>query len=172
MNNLAIDCETLSLEPNAHILSIGAQFFDPVTGAMGTSFYVEIDAKYAQPNADVSASTAAWWANQPTGVMPQGSVMIGDAIRQFVAFIDENVLPHHGLNVYQQGDRDALWLSHAGNQQGVAMPWVYHSVYCARTLARHFRNWAVDYVDLQGVPHNALDDARFVAHRMCEVLKP
>ena len=40
MNHLAIDLETLSLEPNAHILSIGAVFFDPATGAMGDMFFV------------------------------------------------------------------------------------------------------------------------------------
>ena len=34
MNHLAIDLETLSLEPNAHILSIGAVFFDPATRFM------------------------------------------------------------------------------------------------------------------------------------------
>ena len=172
MNHLAIDCESLSLAPNAHLLSIGAQFFDPDTGAMGASFYVEIDAKYAQPDADVSASTAAWWVNQPTGVMPQGDVMIGDAIRRFVAFIDENVSAFSDLNIYQQGDRDAMWLSHAGDQQGVTMPWRYNKVFCARTLAVHHRNWSADFVEFQGVAHNALDDARFVAVRMCEVLKP
>ena len=57
MNHLAIDLETLSLEPNAHILSIGAVFFDPATGEMGDSFYVEIDPQHEQPGAHVSAST-------------------------------------------------------------------------------------------------------------------
>lgn len=31
-NNLMVDLETLSLRPDAHILSIGAVWFDPNTG--------------------------------------------------------------------------------------------------------------------------------------------
>ena len=171
MNHLAIDLETLSLEPNAHILSIGAVFFDPATGEMGDSFYVEIDPKHDQPNAHVSASTAAWWASQPAGVFPSGGeVMIGDALRQFIAFIDRNVTPNERLRVYQQGDRDAMWLVNAAREQRLVMPWSYRDVFCARTLWKHSVVGA-DFVEFTGVGHNALDDARFVATRMLEVVR-
>ena len=167
MNHLAIDLETLSLEPNAHILSIGAVFFDPATGAMGDSFYVEIDPQYDQPNAHVSASTAAWWATQPAGVFPcRGEVMIGDALRQFIEWID----PMERLRVYQQGDRDAMWLVNAAREQRLVMPWSYRDVFCARTLWKH-SGVGADFVEYVGVAHNALDDARFVATRMLEVVR-
>lgn len=102
MNHLAIDLETLSLEPNAHILSIGAVFFDPATGAMG--------------------------------------------------------------------DRDAMWLVNAAREQRLVMPWSYRDVFCARTLWKHSVVRA-DFVECAGVAHNALDDARFVATRMLEVVR-
>ena len=171
MNHLAIDLETLSLEPNAHILSIGAVFFDPATGAMGDSFYVEIDPQYDQPNAHVSASTAAWWVTQPVGVFPcRGKVMIGDALRAFIEWIDSNVTPNERLRVYQQGDRDAMWLVNAAREQRLVMPWSYRDVFCARTLWKHSVVRA-DFVEYVGVAHNALDDARFVATRMLEVVR-
>ena len=167
MNHLAIDLETLSLEPNAHILSIGAVFFDPATGEMGDSFYVEIDPQYDQPGAHVSASTAAWWATQPVGVFPcRGEVMIGDALRQFIEWIG----PMERLRVYQQGDRDAMWLVNAAREQRLVMPWLYRDVFCARTLWKHSAIGA-DFVEYAGVAHNALDDARFVATRMLEVVR-
>ena len=50
MNHLAIDLETLSLEPNAHILSIGAVFFDPATVLVEST----------RPNAHVKRIAAAW----------------------------------------------------------------------------------------------------------------
>ena len=171
MNHLAIDVETLSLEPNAHILSIGAVFFDPATGAMGDSFYVEIDPQYDQPNAHVSASTAAWWVTQPVGVFPcRGEVMIGDALRVLIAFIDRSVGANERLRIYQQGDRDAMWLTNAAREQRLVMPWSYRDVFCARTLWKHSVVRA-DFVEYVGVAHNALDDARFVATRMLEVVR-
>ncbi|MDY0190999.1 MAG: 3'-5' exonuclease [Desulfuromonas sp.] len=167
MNHLAIDLETLSLEPNAHILSIGAVFFDPATGEMGDSFYVEIDPQHDQPNAHVSASTAAWWATQPAGVFPcRGEVMIGDALRQFIEWVGAN----ERLRIYQQGDRDAMWLTNAAREQRLVMPWSYRDVFCARTLWKHSFVGA-DFVEYAGVVHNALDDARFVATRMLEVVR-
>lgn len=167
MNHLAIDLETLSLEPNAHILSIGAVFFDPATGTMGDQFYVEIDPQHEQPNAHVSASTAAWWVSQPTGVFPnRGEVMIGDALRAFIAWIG----PTEQLRVYQQGDRDAMWLTNAAREQRLVMPWSYRDVFCTRTLWKHSVVRA-DFVEYAGVGHNALDDARFVATRMLEVVR-
>lgn len=171
MNHLAIDLETLSLEPNAHILSIGAVFFDPATGAMGDQFYVEIDPQYDQPNAHVSASTAAWWVTQPAGVFPcRGEVMIGDALRVLIAFINRSVGPMERLRVYQQGDRDAMWLVNAAREQRLVMPWSYRDVFCARTLWKHSVVRA-DFVEYAGVAHNALDDARLVATRMLEVVR-
>ena len=171
MNHLAIDLETLSLEPNAHILSIGAVFFDPATGEMGDQFYVEIDPQHDQPNAHVSASTVAWWVSQPTGVFPnRGEVMIGDALRAFIDWIDGGVGANERLRVYQQGDRDAMWLTNAAREQRLVIPWSYRDVFCARTLWKHSVIGA-DFVEYVGVAHNALDDARFVATRMLEVVR-
>ena len=74
------------------------------------------------------------------------------------------------LRVYQQGDRDAMWLVNAAREQRLVMPWSYRDVFCARTLWKHSVAGA-DFVEYAGVAHNALDDARFVATRMLEVVR-
>ena len=173
MNHLAIDLETLSLEPNAHILSIGAVFFDPKTGEFGPTLYCEIDPHHDQPNAHISASTVTWWMGQDSGVVPRhGTWPISDALRELIAFIDNHVTQGEPLKVFQQGDRDAMWLNNAAREQGLVMPWTYRDVNCSRTLWEHMGHTAgLGFMDFDGVQHNALDDARFVALRMCEVLR-
>ena len=144
---------------------------DPSTGEMGDSFYVEIDPQHDQPGAHVSASTAAWWVSQPEGVFPSGGeVMIGDALRQFIEWVDGGVGANERLRVYQQGDRDAMWLTNAAREQRLVIPWSYRDVFCARTLWKHSVA-GTDFVEYVGVAHNALDDARFVATRMLEVVR-
>ena len=64
MNHLAIDLETLSLKPNAHILSIGAVFFCPRTYQLGPKFHIVIDPNTEQEGAHISASTVDWWFSQ------------------------------------------------------------------------------------------------------------
>ena len=64
MKHLAIDLETLSLKPNAHILSIGAVFFCPREKRLGPKFHIVIDPEAEQVGAHISASTVYWWFNQ------------------------------------------------------------------------------------------------------------
>lgn len=42
MNHLMIDLETMGSGPYAPIISIGAVFFDPNTGAIGDDFQVNV----------------------------------------------------------------------------------------------------------------------------------
>lgn len=172
MTHLAIDCETLSLEANAHLLSIGAVFFDPFTGSMGSEFYVVIDLEKKQPNADISSATVAWWLKQPTGVFPKALFPkpLEEALILLFKFIRFNKTSGQPLNVYQQGDRDAMWLDNAAKNYGMSAPWRYNRVYCSRTLADH-HSFPITFKDYKGQAHNALDDAKWVAVRMLEVLK-
>lgn len=163
---LAIDLETLSLQDNAHILSIGAVFFDD--SGFGEEFYVAIDIASSQGEVDISPSTLGWWLKQPNGVFPVGNTSFSDAIEKFDTFVNR-IPPNDTLCVYQQGNKDSVWLENAYKYFEKTVPWSYRNVYCARTLWAHV-DVPDDFVDYNGTVHNALDDAKFVAHRMMAML--
>ena len=180
MRHLAIDLETLSLRENAHILTIGAAFFDPEqgSGAAMPSFHVEVARGVEQYGAHVDAGTAVWWMGQVSargmarfGFGSERTVPLADALREFVAFIDDNVEPNADLLVYQQGSKDADWLVNAGKREGVQLPWRYQNVFCGRTLWAHSPLAECgQLVPVTGTSHNALDDAIWLANRMINVI--
>lgn len=175
MKHLAIDLETLSLKPNAHILSIGAVFFCPRTKRLGPQFHIVIDPEVEQVGAHISASTVTWWFNQIVfsgeTVFSQGSHQLMDlasALQQLVDWVNANRTGNDELSIYQQGSLDSIWLESAGDRTGIKMPWRYNRVYCSRTLWDHSEPTEMPYRN-EGVEHNALQDAMDVAFRMMEL---
>ena len=175
MNHLAIDLETLSLKPNAHILSIGAVFFCPRTKRLGPMFHIVIDPEAEQVGAHISASTVAWWLNQVVlsgetafSQGSHGSTDLASALQQLVYWVNDIRCGNEELSVYQQGSLDSVWLESAGDRTGIKMPWRYNRVYCARTLWDHSETTGVPYRN-EGGDHNALEDAMDVAFRMMEL---
>lgn len=172
MNHLAIDLETLSLKPNAHILSIGAVFFCPRTKRLGPDFHIVMDPGAEQVGAHISASTVNWWFNQIVcngetafSKNPHANMDLASALQLLVDWVKANRCGNEELSVYQQGSLDSVWLESAGDRTGIKMPWKYNRVYCARTLWDHTgMSWRKE-----GVEHNALQDAMDVAFRMMEL---
>lgn len=175
MHHLAIDLETLSLKPNAHILSIGAVFFCPRTKRLGPKFHIVIDPNAEQVGAHISASTVNWWFNQiifsrelAFSQCPRGSMDLASALQLLVEWIKVSRGGNEELSVYQQGTMDYVWLESAGDRTGIKMPWKYNRVYCARTLWDHSEPTGMSWRK-EGVEHNALQDAMDVAFRMMEL---
>ena len=59
--NLMIDLETLGTFMNAPVVTIGACFFDPMTGEIGDKFYRKIDMVDAMRFGSASGDTLRWW---------------------------------------------------------------------------------------------------------------
>lgn len=175
MHHLAIDLETLSLKPNAHILSIGAVFFCPRTKQLGPKLHLVIDPEAEQVGAHISASTVTWWFNQIVSsrgtAFSQGPHQLMDlasALQQLGYWVDANHSGNEELSVYQQGSMDSIWLESAGDRTGIKMPWKYNRVYCARTLWHHSEPTEMPWHN-EGTEHNAMQDAMDVAIRMMEL---
>ena len=98
--------------------------------------------------------------------MPDGNETLHSALTQLVEFINSG---DGDVHIYQQGDKDCLWLSDALTRNDIRVPWNYRNVFCARTLWAHV-DTPEDFVEYSGTAHNALDDAKFVAHRMMSIL--
>ena len=62
--DLMIDIETLATGPNATIMTIAAQVFDPLsTGWPDRHFYARVTPE-SQPTRDIDDVTVEWWAHQ------------------------------------------------------------------------------------------------------------
>ena len=64
LNDVMLDLETIGQHSNAVIVSIGAVFFNPLTGNIGAEFYQVIDIEDAMKYGEVDGSTLKWWMKQ------------------------------------------------------------------------------------------------------------
>ena len=64
MQDLMLDLETLGLNYDAPIISIGAVFFDLQTSTLGAEFYIVIDVASSAEKTVIDADTVKWWMRQ------------------------------------------------------------------------------------------------------------
>lgn len=170
MREVSFDCETLGIEDDAMILSIGAVRFDSNTGQMGPSFYRLLEIQDGPAAGSISASTVQWWMVQ------------GEAAR--MAAFDRN-LPRMDLRgalldlvefcsgaevFWQRGDKDAQWLNSAYKRCGLGAdeaPWEFWQLRDQRTLSVEFGHLVGKTA--RGTAHNALEDAKAQAQNIMDI---
>jgi len=153
MNRVMIDFETLSLENNPHILSVGAYLFDGEN--KGKTFYVEFDHTH-QPNTHISAGTVAWWMQQGSDLKNNlfGSINkenYSTGLRLLNSFLQANYISEY----WSHEDTDIKWLNwHFTNTNINTTP---------HYKTRGFRTIASLCPEVAKVPskilHHALEDA-------------
>ena len=149
-----IDIEGLATGPDATILTIAAQCFDPLTrGYYKQHYYARITLE-SQDDRDIDEDTINWWATQKEA--------------QAEAFAEEGRIPLkqaleelHRLcwkcnRIWMNGPTyDANILEHAYKSYNKPLPWQYYKIRDARTV----------YSLYPGSPrpptsHHALEDTR------------
>jgi hypothetical protein len=166
-----VDIETLSTEPSAVILSIGAVLFDPFVQntadelANGHTFYVNVSPE-SQPESHSSEETRAWWALQSESARQAvltNQQHVVDALRELHNFLvfrcGQNHPPAHEIWA-NSPSFDCVILSHAFRKYSkfpFPVPFFQHrDVRTAKELAwPHGQGQPLIHV---GVAHNALDD--------------
>lgn len=192
--HLMLDFETLSLKDNAVLLALGACAFDPVTGAIGDTFYAAIDPR-TQPGRDISASTVLWWMEQSgearnalvkstkaadtleANTTEEGPELdelyataahsIHNVARMFLAWYEQQA----GIEgVWSNGAVDHGWLSSMFEYSGLKNPvpfWLQRDFRTLKALNPTLKH------TFSGVAHNALDDAiNQAAHMSAMWAKP
>ena len=169
MNDLSFDLETLGIDPNALILSIGAVRFDRKTGEMGEEFYRLIDlSDYLGSQGTVNVSTVVWWMQQNDQARADvfgkdlQRVPMEQALSDFWAFC------HGAETFWQRGDMDAQWLGNAykrGDFPG--LPWKFWQLRDQRTLPVELGH-LIERAE-RGTVHNALADAKAQAVEMIAI---
>lgn len=150
--NVVIDLETLSLRPNAVILSIGA------VAENGEQFYVELDWRMQENmDRDIDADTCLWWGQQEKDLCPlNGTKSIHEALDELAEWL----APYEkdNLFVWARGPQfDIVILEQAYKFLGIEVPWKYSKVRDVRTAIHCKALFYEDYKPIR--KHHALDDA-------------
>ncbi|MGE2743267.1 3'-5' exoribonuclease domain-containing protein [Escherichia coli] len=172
-DHLMIDLETMGKNPDAPIISIGAIFFDPQTGDMGPEFSKTIDLETA--GGVIDRDTIKWWLKQSReaqSAIMTDEIPLDDALLQLREFIDENS-GEFFVRVWGNGANfDNVILRRSYERQGIPCPWRYCNDRDVRTIVELGK--AIDFdartaIPFEGVPHNALDDARHQAKQVSAI---
>jgi hypothetical protein len=153
-SHLMIDIEGLGTGPDAAILTIAAQSFDPFgTGHYDRHYYARITLE-SQENRRIQDDTLAWWATQPEA--------------QAEAFADDNRIPlDQALDeLYRLAwQHDYIWaqgptydiniLEHAYKSYNKTQPWQFYRIRDSRTVLSLWPGRPVPPTS-----HHALEDTR------------
>lgn len=162
--NLMLDIETLSTWPNAPILSIGACFFDPMTGQIGDKFYRRIDIASAMQFGAADPETVRWWLKQSDDarleVIKKGDPL-HDVLRALSAFYNTG----NDACVWGNGSHFDVTITEYAYHRCLSenAPWPFWNVRDVRTVVQLAEGLVKKPAAFTkgGVAHNALDDCIF-----------
>lgn len=150
-----IDIETVGTGPEACILTIAAQAFDPFTrGYYNQQYYARVDIE-SQPDRNIEQGTIDWWATQPPPAKeeafnPDGRIPLQQALEELGRLV------WHSKRIWANGPTfDMNILEHAYKSYNMALPWKYYVVRDARTVYG-----LVPSLNKYPASHHALEDCR------------
>lgn len=151
-----IDLETMSVTPDAVILTLGAVHFNPYGNGYGDKIYfrISIDDQDALGR-QIDQSTLDWWAKQDPAIMEeafsdQDRIPLKEAMDRFHKFAwGCDAFWSHGATF------DLVMIENVLRQMGRPLPWNYWALRDTRTLF----DLGFDPDMPTGEKHNALQDA-------------
>ncbi|EKR9792530.1 3'-5' exoribonuclease [Escherichia coli] len=171
--HLSVDLETMGTNPDAPINSIGGKFFDPTTGEMGPEFSKAIDLETS--GGIIDRKTIKWWAKrsrEAQSAIFTDEIPLDDALLQLREFINENS-GESFVQIWGNGANfDNVILRRSYERQGIPCPWRYYNDRDVRTIVELGNSIGLDVrmaIPFEGVPHNALDDARHQAKQVSAI---
>lgn len=168
MNDIMLDLETMSTNPNAAIIAIGAVAFNQKDGVVDR-FDVQVNLDSAmQCGGWVDGSTVMWWLKQSNEARSNFSnndsaPHINEALNRFAEFYKK-----HGGKVYGNGAMfDNAILGNAYKRAGFEIPWKFWNDMCYRTIKNMNKHIELERI---GIYHNAVDDAESQALHLIKIL--
>jgi hypothetical protein len=134
--DIMIDIETCGTGPDACVLTIAAQTFNPLERRdfdQLQSYYCRVDPD-SQPNRRIEQSTIDWWATQPREAQEEAfgennRIPLKQALEELGRMI------WHSKRFWANGPTfDANILEHAYKEHSMALPWQFYNVRDARTV--------------------------------------
>ena len=161
-----LDLETLSTEPNAAIVAIGAAKFD--AAGVHSKFYVCIDPTDSERyGRHISASTVQWWMHSDRDVARdqaflQDNIDLYSALDGFSQWFGAESMPVWGNGA----GFDNVLLSSSYKAVGFDQPWKFWDDRCYRTIKNLAPSIELERV---GTYHNAVDDAESQALHLIKI---
>lgn len=170
-NAVMVDLETMSTEPDAAIISIGAVKFwmnveqDEFT--LDQLFHVKVDLVSCQhAGLRIDAGTVKWWLSQDKEAqvaLLDAAAPLGTALLEFSRFVPQGAL------IFGNGATfDNVILRNAYKASSMTYPVSYRQDVCYRTLSRMSD---VILPKFEGTKHNALDDAKMQTKHLMAILR-
>lgn len=177
MKNVMVDLETLALDSNALILSIGAVEFDPQApgDGLGREFYLVVnqDLQQSKWGRVVSPSTLKWWSEQGAEAK---RVLDHSAPAAFGPRLDSALVKFQSwlggpANIWGYGAHfDNVVLANAYSACGLHDAWSYSQNRCHRTLKALGPDLTM-VIPINACEHDALQDAKYQARWAVEALR-
>jgi len=162
--HVVIDLETLSTQPNACIVSIGAVLIDNLE--IVDTFYINVNAvSCKEVGLHIDPDTIKWWTEQTAEAREawqKDPVELQEALDKFVSWYGTQSFPAWGYGA----NFDIVILESAMKAVGVNIPWKFWDISCLRTLMNVLNKRLP-----KANNHNALDDATAEAKVLLEILK-
>ncbi len=170
--DIMIDLETLGINPDCPVISIGAAAFNE-TGIKET-FEVNLDTTHQIDimSRKVTADTIKWWMSQEDAakkVFKEATVHPEVGLKALVDWITAIKKKYKVKRIHPWGNGSTFDISIMENllsQYNVKIPWEFYNIMDFRT----FKRFVYDGKDMsfQGVKHNALEDAKHQANIVIE----
>ena len=132
--HIGYDLETLSMKPNAAIISIGAVRFTFENGIFD-EFLVNVDpVSCVKLGLHIDKSTVEWWKEQPKEVSDLWKVApnsLDVALKKFAAFVGED---KNQLIWCQGGSFDHPIITSAFRECDIGLPWKYYQEMDSRSI--------------------------------------
>lgn len=164
LKNVMIDLETLGKRPNAPVVTLGACFFDPMTGEIGPKFYRKIDMADAMQFGSADPDTIRWWLMQEAAAQAElisGKDLLSDVLRDFAVFYNKG----KDASVWGNGPTfDITILEYAYMKcLRINAPWPFWNIRDVRTVVQLAEGLVTKPAAFtkNAVAHNALDDCIF-----------
>ncbi|WP_182310689.1 3'-5' exonuclease [Aeromonas media] len=179
MHNVMLDLETMGNGPRAAIVSIGAVFFDPLTGELGAQFEAVIDLRNSAKYGEIDPDTVLWWLRQSdearAQISGQGYVLLSEALWDLSSWITKSCsLPN--VKLWGNGASfDNVILRNAYEATIKVAPWDYWNDRDVRTIVDLGRSLLgfdpKKELPFEGVRHSALDDAKHQARYVSAIYR-
>lgn len=173
--DIMLDFETMSTRHDAAIISIGAVVMDFKKSLIrADTFYKLVDLKTSvAAGGHLDPDTIMWWVTQKEGVRKQFAediaLPLNEALQLFSSWISFFTLDKE-VRVWSCGATfDLVIAANAYKSVGIIKPWPYWGDMCYRTMKN--LNPDVKAPKREGTHHNALDDAKYQALHLIEIMK-
>ena len=161
-----IDLETMGLNEDAAIISIGVVMFCPVQGVISpNTFYRELD--WEDQNRTIDKSAVEWWKGQNPKAKAalNGLDSLSDVLKELQLYLPTDCKPWGNGATF-----DISKMEHAYRQHNLEIPWKFWNIRDCRTVKDMYES-ARGGLDRKtgGTLHNALDDAKYQAWYICKM---